>query len=99
MTRTTWAVLLALYALAALVVPVVGFSLPPCLGNAEGHLSAGCMAQWEASMPLLPQRFVEVLGVPQAAVVTFLALAGTTVVVDAVRRVRKPGRMTLPDGE
>jgi hypothetical protein len=92
MNRKTWALLLALFALVALAVPFVGYSLPPCLGNAEGQVSAECIARWEDAMPLFPQRFVERLGVPLSAVVSFLALTGTTLVVDAARRSRRrPG--------
>ena len=89
MSRTTWVILLALYALVALAVPLVGYSLPPCLGNSEGHISADCLAHWEAAMPVFPQRFVYLLGVPMSAVVTFLALAGGTLVYGWARRRRR----------
>lgn len=88
MSRTTWAILLALYALVALAIPLVGYSLPPCFGNAEGHVSAECMGRWEAAMPVFPQRFVYVLGVPMSAVVSFLSLTGMTLVIDVARRFR-----------
>lgn len=89
MSRTTWVVLLALCGLVALAVPLVGYSLPPCLGNFEGHISPECMAHWESAMPLFPQRFVYLLGVPMSAVVTFLALAGGVLVYGWARRRRR----------
>ena len=89
MNRTTWAVLLSLYGLVALAVPFLGYSLPPCFGNAEGQISAECMARWEAAMPLFPERLVYVLGVPTSALVTFLTLTGMTLVIDVSRRSRR----------
>ena len=95
-SRRKWAILLALYALVALAVPFVGYSLPPCFGDLEGHISAECMARWEAAMPMFPQRFVYVLGVPMSTTVTFLALTGMTLVVDVAWRFRRgDGRVTL----
>lgn len=88
MRWTTWAKLLALYVLVAVAVPFVGYSLPPCFGNAEGVISPACMIPWEAAMPLFPERFVYVLGAPMSGVVTFLALTGATLVVDLARRFR-----------
>jgi hypothetical protein len=89
MSRTTWAILLALYGLVALAIPLVGYSLPRCFGNAEGYVSADCMARWEAAMPLFPERFVYLLGVPMSAVTSFLALTGITLLVDVARRFRR----------
>jgi hypothetical protein len=92
MSRTAWAILLVVYAAVAVAIPIVGYSLPPCFGNAEGHISPECMAQWEAAMPLFPQRFVYLLGVPMSALVSFLALTGMTLIVDVTRRFRRrPG--------
>lgn len=92
MSRTTWAILLVFYAVVAVAIPFVGYSLPPCFGNAEGHISPECMAGWQAAMPLFPQRFVYVLGVPMSAVVTFAALTGMTLAIDAARRSRPGSR-------
>jgi hypothetical protein len=88
MTRRTWILLLALYTAVAAAVPLVGYSLPPCFGNAQGQVSAECLAQWEAALPLFPHRLVAVLGVPVSALVTFYTLAGLTLIVDVVRRIR-----------
>jgi hypothetical protein len=64
----------------------MGYSLPPCLGNADGQVSADCIARWEAAMPVFPDRFVYLLGVPMSAVVTLIALIGITLVFDVARR-------------
>jgi hypothetical protein len=90
MSRTTWATLLILFGLHSLAIPFVGYSLPPCFGRVpDGQISAECMAQWQAAMPLFPQRFVYVLGVPMSVVVSFLALTGLALVVDVARRSRQ----------
>jgi hypothetical protein len=93
MSRTKWAVLLALFALAALAVPFLGYSRPFCTGGVDLEVSKVCMAEWEALMPAFPQRFVYLLGVPMSAVVIFLVLTGIALVVDMARRSRrKPSR-------
>ena len=90
MSRTTWATLLVLFGLISLAIPFVGYSLPHCFGRVpDGQISAECMAQWQATMPLFPQRFVYVLGVPTSVVVGFLALTGIALVVDWTRRSRQ----------
>ena len=90
MSRTTWATLLILFALISLAIPFVGYSLPSCFGRVpDGKISAECMAQWQAEMPLFPERFVYVLGVPMSVVVSFIALTGIALVVDAARRSRQ----------
>ena len=90
MSRNTWATLLILFGLISLAIPVVGYSLPPCFGRVpDGQISAECMAQWQAAMPVFPQRFVYVLGVPMSVVVSFLALTGIALVVDVARRSRQ----------
>jgi len=99
MSWTRWAILLALYGLVALAIPLVGYSLPPCFGNAEGHISAGCVAHWEAAMPVFPQRFVYQLGVAMSAVISLLGLTGITVVLDLARRSRRRRRPTLRHGD
>jgi hypothetical protein len=90
MSRTSWAPLLILFGLISLAIPFVGYSLPPCFGRVpDGQISAECMAQWQAAMPLFPQRFVYVFGAPMSAVVSFLALTGIALVVDLTRRSRQ----------
>ena len=90
MSRTTWATLLILFGLMSLAIPFVGYSLPPCFGRVpDGQISAECMAQWQAAMPLFPERFVYVLGVPLSVVVSFLALTGIAFAVDVTRRSRQ----------
>jgi hypothetical protein len=89
MRRKTWALLLALFALAALAVPFLGYSVPFCTGGFQGQVSAECVARWEGAMPVFPQRFVHLLGVPMAAMVSFLALTGITLVFDLARRSRR----------
>lgn len=90
MSRTTWATLLIVFGLISLAIPFVGYSLPPCFGRIpDGQISGECLAQWQASMPLFPQRFVYVLGVPTSVVVSFLALTGIVLVVDVARRSRQ----------
>ena len=86
MSRTTWAILLVLYAAVAVAIPFVGYSLPPCFGNAEGQVSPECVTQWQTAMPLFPDRFVYTLGVPMSGLVSFLALTGITLAVDLARR-------------
>jgi hypothetical protein len=89
MTRRTWAKLLALYALAALVVPFLGTSVPSCFGRpgpGGGQMSPACIAAWEAGRSLFPDRFVEAVGAPASAVLTFLALVAVTLAVDLARR-------------
>ena len=88
MSRKTWALLLALFALVALAVPFLGYSLPYCTGGLGGQVSAECVARWEAEMPLFPQRYVYLLGVPMSAVVSFVALTGIALVFDVARRSR-----------
>jgi hypothetical protein len=94
MSRTTWATLLVLFGLISVAIPFVGYSLPPCFGRVpDGQISAECMAQWQSAMPLFPQRFVYVLGVPMSAVVSFLALTGIALAVALTRRSRqRPSR-------
>ena len=99
MSCKTWALLFALFALAALAVPFLGYSLPFCTGGFDGHVSAECMARWEAEMPAFPQRFVYLLGVPMSAVASFLALTGIALVVDVTRRSRRKARVTLRDAD
>ena len=89
MSRKTWALLLALFALAALAVPFFGYSLPFCTGGFDGQVSAECVARWEAAMPVFPQRFVHLLGVPVSAVVSFLILTGIALLFDVARRTRR----------
>lgn len=89
MTRKTWALLVVIYAAAAVAVPLVGYSLPFCTGGISGTVSAECVARWEAAMPLFPERFVYLLGVPMSAVVSFLALTGMTLVVHVARVSRR----------
>jgi hypothetical protein len=89
MTRWTWALLLALYGVVGLAVPFVGYSLPMCLGNAAGQMSPACVVEWQATMPLFPQRVVYVLGVPMSAAVTFFASAAVTLVFDLAQRLRR----------
>lgn len=89
MSRTKSVLLLGADVVAALLVPFFGYSLPPCLGNAAGQVSADCVAGWEATMPLVPNRFVEVLGVPASVGVTFLLLAGVNVLIVALRQPRR----------
>jgi hypothetical protein len=87
MTRTTWAVLLAIDAIAGLGVLFLGTSIPPCFGDASGHISAECLATWEAGRSLFPDRYAAALGGPiPAAAVTFLTLTGVTIVIDLARR-------------
>lgn len=92
MTRERWSVLLALYALAALAVVFLGTSVPACFGDAAGQMSADCVARWEAGRSLI-ERFVEALGWPAAAALTFFGLTAATLIVDLGRRRR------MPDGE
>jgi hypothetical protein len=90
MTRATWAVLLGTYAIIGLVVLFVGGTIPSCFGDASGHMSAECVARWEAGRSLFPDRYAAALGGPiPAAVVTFLTLLGGTLVIDLVRRRRR----------
>ena len=89
MKRTTWAILLPIYGLVALAIPGVGYSRPFCSAPAGGRVSAECMAQWEAAMPLFPQGFVYLLGVPMSGVVSLLALVGITLIFDLARRYRR----------
>lgn len=89
MSRTTWAILLAIYGVVALAIPFVGYSLPFCSGGIAGRMSAECVAQWEAALPLFPQRFVYLLGVPMSGVVSLLALIGVTLIFDLARRYRR----------
>jgi hypothetical protein len=90
MSRTTWARLLILFALISLAIPFVGYSLPPCFGRVpDGQISAECMAQWRAAMPVFPQRFVYVLGSPMSVVVGFLGLTGIALVADVTLRSRQ----------
>jgi hypothetical protein len=90
MSRTTWAALLVVFGLISLAIPLIGYSLPPCFGRVpDGQISAECMAEWQAAMPLFPERFVYVLGVPGSVVVSFLALTAIALVVDVARRSRQ----------
>jgi hypothetical protein len=89
MSRTQLLLVLGAEVVAALLVPVFGYSVPPCVGNAAGQVSADCVAGWEATMPLVPNRFVEVLGVPASVAVTFLVLAGVTLLIVGLRRRRR----------
>jgi hypothetical protein len=90
MTRTTWAILLGIYAIIGLVVLFVGGTIPFCFGDAPGHMSAECVAKWEAGRSLFPDRYAAALGGPiPAAAVTFLTLLGGTLVIDLVRRRRR----------
>src|SRR4051794_14737492 len=89
MTRTTWALLLLTYAIIGLVVLFVGGTIPSCSGDASGHMSAECVARWEAGRSLFPDRYAAALGGPiPAAAATFLALLGGTLATDLVRRRR-----------
>ena len=88
MTRRTWVVLLAVYIVVAVAVPFVGFSVPFCSGGISGHVSAECLAKWEAGQALFPDRLVALLGPIPAAVVTFLTLTGVSLVIHMVRRRR-----------
>ena len=82
--------LLILFGLISLAIPFVGYSLPGCFGSVpDGKVSAECLAKWQAAMPLFPQRYVYVLGVPVSVVVSFLALTGIALVVDVARRSRQ----------
>jgi len=82
--------LLILFGLISLAIPFVGYSLPPCFGRVpDGQISPECIAQWQAAMPVFPQRFVYVLGVPMSVVVSFLALTGIALMVDVARRSRQ----------
>ena len=88
MSRRTWAWVLALYLLAALIVPFLGTSVPSCFGSPSpdgGQVSQTCLAAWEAGKSL-PERFVDAVGVPASAVLTFVALLGLTLAVDMARR-------------
>jgi hypothetical protein len=78
--------LLALYALAALAVMFLGPQVPPCFGDAQGQVSEGCLAQWQAERSLFPDRLVDVVGAPLAAGLTFLGLTCATLLVDFARR-------------
>jgi hypothetical protein len=55
-------------------------------------VSQACLAEWEAGKSL-PERFVDAVGVPASAVLTFVALVGLTLAVDVARRrlERRPG--------
>ena len=88
MKRTTWAVLLALFAIVAIAVLFLGTAVPPCFGNAQGVVSPDCIASWEAGR-WLPSRLIEDFGAPSAAALTFVALTCGTLIVDLVRRRRK----------
>jgi len=100
MSRTTWAALIIAFGIIALAIPFVGFSLPPCFGRVpDGQVSAECMAQWEAAMPLFPQRFVYVMGVPGSAAVSFLGLIGIALAVAVTRRSRQRSSVSLPDAD
>jgi hypothetical protein len=99
MSRNTWATLLMLFGFISLAVPFVGYALPPCFGTVpDGQISAECMAQWQAAMPLFPQRFVYVLGVPISVVVSFVALTGIALVVHVARRSRQRPSSDFGDG-
>ena len=88
MKRSTWVVLLTLYAVAAIGVLFLGTAVPPCFGNAQGQVSPECVAAWEAGR-WLPSRLIDDVGAPLAAVLTFVVLTCVTLVVDLVRKRRK----------
>src|SRR5689334_6647400 len=97
MSRTTWSALLALFGVYSLAVPLVGYSVPPCLGRLpDGGTSPECIAQWQASMPLFPERLVYALGVPLSVVVIFAAMVGVTLVVHLARRRRSDSSHDIP---
>jgi hypothetical protein len=80
MSRTRWAALFALYAVASLVVMVfLGPQIPNCFGSVPtGQMSPECVAAWQASRSVLDR----LLGTPLGAVVMFVALtAGTWLAV------------------
>jgi dolichol kinase len=90
MTRKTWALLVAIYGVAAIAVLLLGAALPPCFGNAQGQVSPECIANWEAGR-WLPSRLIDNFGAPLGAALTFAALTCGTLVVDLVRRRRSRG--------
>ena len=92
MTRTTWALLVSLYGLAGIAVLFLGVSIPPCFGDATGHMSAECVARWEAGRNIA-ERVLDTVGGPAAAATVFLGLTGLTVFIDLAWRVlrRPPG--------
>jgi hypothetical protein len=78
LSRSTWALLLGLYALAAgLAWLFTGVQVAPCLGGVgpEGDaMRRRCAEQWFASRPVWEQ----LLGTPVFAVLVFAALVATT---------------------
>lgn len=90
MTGRSWAILLATHLILSAAVLFLGGTLPPCLGDATGQVSAGCLATWEAGRLLFPDRFTEALGGPvPASAVTFLTLTGVTMLIDVAYRWRR----------
>jgi len=94
MRPRTWVLLLAIFGVAAIAVPFLGYSLPFCTGGIDGQVGAECMAEWEAAMPVFPQRFVYVLGRPMSAAVTFLALTAIAIAVYLARRLGRRRGLT-----
>jgi hypothetical protein len=82
-------VLLAIFVVIAVAVPLVGFSVPFCSGDASGHIGAACLAKWEAGRPLFPDRLVALVGPIPAAVMTFLTLTGVSLLILLARRRRR----------
>ena len=86
MKPSRWAGVFAVYGLVALAVPFFGYSVPGCFAPAGGQVGEECIRRWQAGMALFPDRLVYSLGGPMAAAVTFLVLAGGTLLLIAVRR-------------
>jgi hypothetical protein len=98
MMRKTWALLVAIYGVAAIAVLFLGTAVPPCFGNAQGQVSPERIANWEAGR-WLSSRLVDDFGAPLGASLTFAALTCGTLVVDLVRRWRSRGAVTLANAE
>jgi hypothetical protein len=84
-----WAIALVPCMVAALASVLLGGSVAPCLGGPAA--SGDCVAAWQATRPIWPDRLQDALGWPGLAVLTFAAGLLIALGVDvAVRGLRRP---------